>query len=108
MKARWVDIAGSSLGNGSVNTLPLLGNRFLTILQFDFSNGRAVFSMWSVPRCYKQGTKSTDILLLILTLTNDRPVLSSERALHKDETVTVKLNLISGYEPQMVLETRTD
>jgi hypothetical protein len=43
-----------------------------------------------------------------MTLTNDRPVLSSERASHKDKTVTVKLNLISGHEPQMVLDTKTD
>jgi hypothetical protein len=41
-------------------------------------------------------------------LTEDRPVLSSERAPHKDKTVTVKLNLISGHEPQMRLDTKTD
>jgi hypothetical protein len=34
---------------------------------------------------------TTDLLLLTVTLTNDRPILSSERATHKDKTVTVKL-----------------
>jgi hypothetical protein len=28
--------------------------------QLDYSNGRPVFSMWSMPRCYKQETKSFD------------------------------------------------
>jgi hypothetical protein len=28
--------------------------------QLDYNNGRDVFSTWSVPRCYKQGTKSVD------------------------------------------------
>jgi hypothetical protein len=39
---------------------------------------------------------TTEILLLTMTLTNDRHVLSSERAPHKNKTVTVKSNLISG------------
>jgi hypothetical protein len=44
---------------------------------------------------------TADILLLTKTLTNDRPVLSSERAAHKYKPVIVKLNLklklISGH-----------
>jgi hypothetical protein len=36
--------------------------------------------------------------------TKDRPVLSSERAPHKNKTVTVKESYISGHEPQMVLD----
>jgi hypothetical protein len=43
------------LGNGSVNTFPLLCSRFLIMQQLDCNNGD-VFSAWSVPRCYKQGT----------------------------------------------------
>jgi hypothetical protein len=50
------------LGNGSVNTFPrnttnehpLLGRRVLIMQQFDYKNGRAVFSAWSVPRDYKR------------------------------------------------------
>jgi hypothetical protein len=41
--------------------------------------------------------------MLLLTLTNDRPVLPSKRAPGKDKTVTVELNLIS-----VGLDTRTD
>jgi hypothetical protein len=33
-----------------------------------------------------------DLLAWTVTLTKDRPVLSSERAPHKDKTVTVKRN----------------
>jgi hypothetical protein len=44
-----------------------------------------------------------------MTLTNDRFVLSSERASHMDRTVTVKQKLISGHEPHMGgLDTKTD
>jgi hypothetical protein len=50
--ARWVDIPGPFLGNGSVNTFPLLGSRLLIIQQLDYNNGRYVFSIWSVLRCY--------------------------------------------------------
>jgi hypothetical protein len=42
-------------GNGSVNTFPLLGSRFLIMQQLDHNNGKIVFSLWSVPRCYTQG-----------------------------------------------------
>jgi hypothetical protein len=28
--------------------------------QLNHNNGRAVISMWSVPRCYKQGTRSVE------------------------------------------------
>jgi hypothetical protein len=43
-----------------------------------------------------------------MTLINDRPDLSSERALHMDRSVTFKLEETSGYEPQTGLDTRTD
>jgi hypothetical protein len=33
---------------------------------------------------------TTDLLLLTVTLTNDRPVLPSERVRHMNKTVTVK------------------
>jgi hypothetical protein len=36
---------------------------------------------------------ASDLLLQTITLTKDRPVLSSERAPHKDKTVTVKQGL---------------
>jgi hypothetical protein len=45
---------------------------------------------------------TTDLLLLTLTLTNDRRALSSERAHQMDKTVT------SDHEPQMGLDTKTD
>jgi hypothetical protein len=48
------------LGNGSVNTFPLLDSRFFINATIDYNNARAVFSMWSVPRCYTQGTKLVD------------------------------------------------
>jgi hypothetical protein len=41
-------------GNGSVNTFPFLGSRFLIIKQLNYNNGIAVFSTWSVPRGYKR------------------------------------------------------
>jgi hypothetical protein len=45
------------MGNGSVNTFPLVGSRFLILQQLEYDNENGV-STWSVPRCYKQGTKS--------------------------------------------------
>jgi hypothetical protein len=51
---------------------------------------------------------TTDILLLTMTLTNDRPVISSERTHHKDKTLRIKLNLISGHELQMRIDAKTD
>jgi hypothetical protein len=48
---------GPFLGNGSVNTFPMLDIRFLIMQKLGYKNGRAVFSTWSVPRCYKQGTR---------------------------------------------------
>jgi hypothetical protein len=51
---------------------------------------------------------TTDLLLLTVTLANDRPVLSSERTPHIDRAVTVKEKLISGHEPQMGLNTKID
>jgi hypothetical protein len=32
---------------------PLLGSKALIMQQMDYNNGRVVFSMRSVPRCYK-------------------------------------------------------
>jgi hypothetical protein len=46
--------------------------------------------------------------MLTVTLTNDRPVLSSEKEPHMDRTITVRQELISGYEPKMGLDTKTD
>jgi hypothetical protein len=43
-----------------------------------------------------------------VTLTNDRPVLSSERAPHTDRIVIFKQEEISGHEPQMGLDTEAD
>jgi hypothetical protein len=48
MTARWSDIPGLFLSNGSVNTFPPKGYA---------CNRGTEFSMWSVPRCYKQGTR---------------------------------------------------
>jgi hypothetical protein len=58
-----VDIPDPLLGNGSVNTFPLLGSRFLTMQHLDFKNGE-MFSTWSVTRCYKQGTRLDPVQLL--------------------------------------------
>jgi hypothetical protein len=62
MTMRWADIPGPFLSNGSVNMFPFLGSRSLIMKQLDYSNRRAVFPMWSMPRCYwyKQGTISVD------------------------------------------------
>jgi hypothetical protein len=54
---RWEDVPGPFLNNSLVNTFPLLGSTLLIMQQLDYNSGRTVFSMWSVPRCYKQGTK---------------------------------------------------
>jgi hypothetical protein len=48
------------LGNGSINTFLFLGGRFLIMQQLDYNNRRAVFSMWSMLRCCKQGTRSVN------------------------------------------------
>jgi hypothetical protein len=58
--ARWEDIPVPFLGNGSINKFPLLGSIFLKLKKLDYKIGRAMFSTWFVPRCYKQGTKSAD------------------------------------------------
>jgi hypothetical protein len=47
---------GPFLGKDSVNTFPLLGSRFLIMKQLDYSDQRAAFSMWTVPKCCRQGT----------------------------------------------------
>jgi hypothetical protein len=44
----------------------------------------------------------------LLILTNYRPVLSSERALHMYRTVTFLQEEISGHEPRKGLDTKTD
>jgi hypothetical protein len=46
---REMDIPGPFLVNGSVNTFPQQKTRT--------KHSKAVFSMWYVPRCYKQGTR---------------------------------------------------
>jgi hypothetical protein len=57
--------------------------------------------MWSVPRCYKQGTK------LIVQLANDRPGLSSERARHINKPATDS-NKDMVVSPRWVLYSKTD
>jgi hypothetical protein len=54
MTTRWADITVPFLGNGSVNTFPLLSSRFLIMQQLDYNIGKAVFSTWSVLRGYKE------------------------------------------------------
>jgi hypothetical protein len=49
-------------------------------------NRGTVFSVRSVPRCYKLD----QYLLQLMTLTKDRSALSLERAPHNNKTVTVK------------------
>jgi hypothetical protein len=51
---RWLCKQRPFLGNGWVNIFPLLGSRFLIMQQLDYNSGRAVYSMWSVPRCYSE------------------------------------------------------
>jgi hypothetical protein len=46
------------LGNGSVNSFPLLGSRFLIMQQLDYNNGNGVFLRVPLRDVYKQGTKS--------------------------------------------------
>jgi hypothetical protein len=50
----WADIPRTFLGNGSVNTFPLLGSRFLIMQQLDYNTRRTVFSTWSVSIGYKR------------------------------------------------------
>jgi hypothetical protein len=42
---RWAEIPRPFLGNGSLNTCPLLGSRFLIMQQLDYNSERAIFSM---------------------------------------------------------------
>jgi hypothetical protein len=44
-------------GQRLCKTFPFLGSRFLIKQQLNSNNGRPVFSMWSLPRCYKQGAR---------------------------------------------------
>jgi hypothetical protein len=53
---QWLCKQRPFLGIGSVNTFPLLGSTFLIMQQLDYNNGNGVFSMWSIAKCYKQGT----------------------------------------------------
>jgi hypothetical protein len=53
---RWLYKQRPFLGNGSVNTFPLLGSIFLIMQQLDYNNRNGVFYMWSALRSYKQGT----------------------------------------------------
>jgi hypothetical protein len=55
---QWLYEQRPFLGNGSVNTFPLLNSRSLIMQQLDYNNSRTVFSMWSVSRCYRQGARS--------------------------------------------------
>jgi hypothetical protein len=50
-------LSGDSV-NSSVNTLHLLGSKFLTMQQFDYNNGGYTFPTSSVPKYYKRGTRS--------------------------------------------------
>jgi hypothetical protein len=50
---------------------------------------------------------TTDLLLLTVTLTNGRPVLSSEREPHMDRTEIFEHYEISGHEPQTWLDIKT-
>jgi hypothetical protein len=43
--AKWADIPGPFLGNGSVNTFELLHNRFIIMHQLYYTDGRSVFYM---------------------------------------------------------------
>jgi hypothetical protein len=43
-----------------------------------------------------------------VALKNDRPVFLSDRALHMDRTIAFKQEEISGHEPQMGFDTKTD
>jgi hypothetical protein len=43
MTARQADITDPFLGNGSVNTFPLLGRRFLLMQQFGCNNENVIF-----------------------------------------------------------------
>jgi hypothetical protein len=51
---------------------------------------------------------TTDLLLLTMIMTKDRPVLSSKRAPHMDKTLITKQEEISGHELQMGLATKAD
>jgi hypothetical protein len=53
-RARYANNPDQFLGNGSVNTFPLLGIIFLKKQDFDYDNGRAVCSTWFVPIGYKR------------------------------------------------------
>jgi hypothetical protein len=39
-----------------MNTFPLLGSRYLIMQQLVYDNWNRLISMWSMPKCYKQGT----------------------------------------------------
>jgi hypothetical protein len=54
--------------------------------QLDYDNGNQAFSMWSVPKCYMQGTKLVD---------------SSTRVEAGSNTSTVTLRVVGGDEKEV-------
>jgi hypothetical protein len=51
---------------------------------------------------------TSDLLPLTVSLTNDSPLLSSERSPHIDRTVNVEQELTFGHESQTGLDTKSD
>jgi hypothetical protein len=111
------------LGNGWLNTFPLLGSSFLRMQQLKYNNGRAVFSMRSVPRGYKQdkfrwapdGAQHQDLLVdwpsvamwlwlwLLMSLRwGSTPRLTDWLTVSYNVTLTLTFD-----EPQMGLDTKT-
>jgi hypothetical protein len=65
--------------------VPLLDSRFLIMQQLDYNNGNVVFSMRSVPKRYKHGTKTRTQQWLrwrkpVVASAHGKPVLSWEGA----------------------------
>jgi hypothetical protein len=147
---RWLWPQRPFLGNGSVNTFPLLGSRYLLTQQlnasieelcFLFGPCRDVISKGQRKKLVEARSNTFTVTHLVVggnekgslkpetvkyghecqgtrirerlggrgpaAYIKGRPVLSSERAPHKNKTVTVKELQISGHEPQMGLDTRT-
>jgi hypothetical protein len=65
---------GPFLGNGSVNTVPLLGSRLLIMQQLGYNNGRALFSTWSVQRGYKLDEAWNLVDILFCTEINEERI----------------------------------
>jgi hypothetical protein len=64
---QWLCKQRPLLGNSSVDTFLLLGSRFLIMQQLVYNNGNRVISLWSMPRCYKQGIKLAESLVEFYT-----------------------------------------